>query len=304
MQNEINSTYDDLTTSSATSSAEKSTNAASGANNPFLSPASLNYLNSINSSFYSTLFPQNYSPHSPSDTTSFDDGDSAATERRLRDASCILEYQQLYNSYTVCLAKLQEFIDEGDSLRRENDAIRLSNAEIAHRLSLLISELNPSTTIAAPQSHRQQNRLERRNTERISLPKSISVRSSGFLKMNIPSHNSTRHELVGQCRPASQRGRVGAGEDEGEKESLEFEAHDQGMIKTELCSKWQETGTCSYGENCQFAHGINELRPVIRHQRYKTDVCRIVLAGKICPYGHRCHFRHSLTEQELRHQHV
>ncbi|CAI9766912.1 unnamed protein product [Fraxinus pennsylvanica] len=301
MQNEINSTYDSLTTSSATSSADKSTNADSGANYPFLSHASLNYLNSINTSFYSTLFPQSYSPHSPSDTTSFDDGDSAATERRLRDASCILEYQQLYNSYTVCLAKLQEFMDEGDSLRRENDAIRLSNAEIAHRLSLLISELNPSTTIAAPQSHYQQNRLERRNSERVSLPKSISVRSSGYLKMNIPSHNSTRHELVGQCGSASQRGRVGG--DKGEKEALEFDVHNQGTIKTELCSKWQETGTCSYGENCQFAHGINELRPVMRHQRYKTEVCRIVLAGNICPYGHRCHFRHSLTEQERRHQH-
>lgn len=301
MQNEINSTYDSLTTSSATSSAGKSTNTDSGANNPFLSPASLNYLNSINTSFYSTLFPQNYSPHSPSDTTSFDGGDSAATELRLRDASCILEYQQLYNSYTVCLAKLQEFIDEGDSLRRENDAIRLSNAEIAHRLSLLISELKPSTTVAAPQSHYQQNRLERRNSERVSLPKSISVRSSGYLKMNIPSHNSTRHELAGQCGSASQRGRVGG--DKGEKEALEYDVHNQGTIKTELCSKWQETGTCSYGENCQFAHGINELRPVMRHQRYKTEVCRIVLTGNICPYGHRCHFRHSLTEQERRHQH-
>ncbi|KAL0378039.1 UNVERIFIED_CONTAM: Zinc finger CCCH domain-containing protein 14 [Sesamum radiatum] len=83
-----------------------------------------------------------------------------------------------------------------------------------------------------------------------------------------------------------------------EEEALEFDVYNQGMFKTELCNKWQETGTCPYGENCQFAHGIKELRPVIRHPRYKTEVCRMVLAGDICPYGHRCHFRHSLTEQE------
>lgn len=83
-----------------------------------------------------------------------------------------------------------------------------------------------------------------------------------------------------------------------EEEAVELDVYNQGMFKTELCNKWQETGACPYGENCQFAHGIKELRPVIRHPRYKTEVCRMVLAGDICPYGHRCHFRHSLTEEE------
>jgi len=83
-----------------------------------------------------------------------------------------------------------------------------------------------------------------------------------------------------------------------EEEPLEMVVYNQGMFKTELCNKWQETGTCPYGDHCQFAHGIGELRPVIRHPRYKTEVCRMVLAGVVCPYGHRCHFRHALTEQE------
>ncbi|XP_039689984.1 zinc finger CCCH domain-containing protein 15 [Medicago truncatula] len=59
-----------------------------------------------------------------------------------------------------------------------------------------------------------------------------------------------------------------------------------------------KTGTCPYGDHCQFAHGIGELRQMIRHPRYKTEVCRMVLAGVVCPCGHRCHFRHALTEQE------
>lgn len=79
---------------------------------------------------------------------------------------------------------------------------------------------------------------------------------------------------------------------------LELEVFNQGMFKTELCNKWQQTGACPYGDHCQFAHGMSELRPVIRHPRYKTEICRMVLAGDHCPYGHRCHFRHSLTDQE------
>lgn len=83
-----------------------------------------------------------------------------------------------------------------------------------------------------------------------------------------------------------------------QEEPLELQVYNQGMTKTELCNKWQQTGACPYGDHCQFAHGIEELRPVLRHPRYKTEVCRMVLAGDPCPYGHRCHFRHALTQEE------
>jgi hypothetical protein len=42
--------------------------------------------------------------------------------------------------------------------------------------------------------------------------------------------------------------------------------------QTELCRSWEETGTCRYGAKCQFAHGREELRPVQRHPKYKTEV--------------------------------
>ncbi|KAE8716183.1 Zinc finger CCCH domain-containing protein 15 [Hibiscus syriacus] len=114
------------------------------------------------------------------------------------------------------------------------------------------------------------------DVERVMLPKSISV-----------SNKPTKTQ---------QKVYVQGGKEE--EEPLELEVYNQGMFKTELCNKWQETGACPYGDHCQFAHGIKELRPVIRHPRYKTEVCRMVLAGDACPYGHRCHFRHALTEQE------
>ncbi|KAI3451793.1 hypothetical protein Pfo_008458 [Paulownia fortunei] len=305
MQKE-NTSFDALTTTSAAAAAPLHFSRS----NPFLSPTSpTNYLNP-DASFNSSVF-QNYSPNSISDTTSFDCGD---TERRLHDASCILEYQQLYNRYTLCLAQLHDSIEEVDALIRENDSLRLSNADLSHRVALLFSRdrllsefsrlsiASPSAPaplpvrVVSPQPLPEHNRVERRSTERVSLPKSISVRSRGYLKMTRPVRDTTRQKTVSQPSPASQRVYVPGAKKE--EEALEFDVYNQGMFKTELCNKWQETGTCPYGENCQFAHGIKELRPVIRHPRYKTEVCRMVLAGDICPYGHRCHFRHSLTEQE------
>ncbi|ORZ35153.1 hypothetical protein BCR44DRAFT_1383835, partial [Catenaria anguillulae PL171] len=60
--------------------------------------------------------------------------------------------------------------------------------------------------------------------------------------------------------------------------------------KTEMCRSWEETGTCRYGNKCQFAHAPNELRQVPRHPKYKTEVCRTFHEQGWCPYGRRCCF--------------
>ncbi|KFO63644.1 Zinc finger protein 36, C3H1 type-like 1, partial [Corvus brachyrhynchos] len=44
--------------------------------------------------------------------------------------------------------------------------------------------------------------------------------------------------------------------------------------KTELCRPFEENGACKYGDKCQFAHGIHELRSLTRHPKYKTELCR------------------------------
>ena len=83
------------------------------------------------------------------------------------------------------------------------------------------------------------------------------------------------------------------GEDEAQGDGeVEVEAYRQGTQKTELCNKW-ESGACPYADRCRFAHGLQEMRPVIRHPRYKTLPCQMFVAASGCPYGHRCHFRHS-----------
>ncbi|XP_073158599.1 zinc finger CCCH domain-containing protein 14-like [Henckelia pumila] len=253
--------------------------------NPFVLPLSPTSQINSNASIllsYSALF-QNCSPNSTSDTASFD-GDG---ERQCFSSGSILEYQQLYNRYRHCLAQLHDSMAEADALRVENEALRLSNADLSNRVAVFFSLCDFNRlSIASPSSAANSHitRVERNN---------ITVRSSGYLKINRPttepaatqSNNIQESEIRVYVPIVSKK----------EEEALEV-YNVQGMFKTELCDKWQETGACPYGDNCQFAHGINELRPVMRHPRYKTEVCRMALTGDVCPYRHRCHFRHSLTD--------
>ncbi|XP_062206345.1 zinc finger CCCH domain-containing protein 9-like isoform X2 [Phragmites australis] len=265
---------------------------------------------------------------SPSSSASLvDDGDDAAaadaTGHRLQLARLALKYQEVADRYELCLAHLAEAVDEEAALRRENAELRVANSDLTNRLALLSGIGKQAAAVAIADEIRRLRLGEQkvvatdkeRAPEKLAvLPKSISVRSNEYLKMNHPAQapattagHNRRSRASNATNPSSQR--VYAGSDGGRKGEepkeqsasgggMELEVCNQGMFKTELCNKWEETGACPYGDQCQFAHGVAELRPVIRHPRYKTQVCRMVLAGELCPYGHRCHFRHSLTPTE------
>ncbi|KAF1781729.1 Zinc finger, CCCH-type [Phytophthora cactorum] len=68
------------------------------------------------------------------------------------------------------------------------------------------------------------------------------------------------------------------------------------LYKTELCKRFSEFGNCRYGAKCQFAHGIAELRHVVRHPKYKTTKCKSYWGSGHCPYGSRCRFIHEEAE--------
>lgn len=72
------------------------------------------------------------------------------------------------------------------------------------------------------------------------------------------------------------------------------------LCKTELCRTWEATGRCSYGSRCQFAHGIQDLKNVQHHPKFKTEVCCSYMQTGDCPYGARCRFIH--PEDVLPHQ--
>uniref|UniRef100_M4B1E3 C3H1-type domain-containing protein n=1 Tax=Hyaloperonospora arabidopsidis (strain Emoy2) TaxID=559515 RepID=M4B1E3_HYAAE len=65
------------------------------------------------------------------------------------------------------------------------------------------------------------------------------------------------------------------------------------LYKTELCKHYTDNGSCRYGPKCQFAHGEDELRGVLRHPKYKTTRCKAFLSTGKCLYGSRCRFIHT-----------
>ncbi|KAG8498406.1 hypothetical protein CXB51_007115 [Gossypium anomalum] len=240
------------------------------------------------------------------------------------------QHQDIINRHSLCLSRFREAAKEAESLRQENTSLRSVNRDLNKQLNALIqasvqdhfasSDYNttPFDLVNALEGlcfgggvgEEEVSDMEGEvDVERVKLPKSISIRSNGYQKMmskaGAASHRgktrglartSNASQQISRAANVKQKVYVQGGKEE--EELLELEVYNQGMLKTELCNKWQETGACPYGDHCQFAHSVEELRPVIRHPRYKTEVCRMVLTGDVCSYGHRCHFRHALTEQE------
>ena len=65
--------------------------------------------------------------------------------------------------------------------------------------------------------------------------------------------------------------------------------------KTELCKFYEMTGKCRYGNNCAYAHGIENLRSKVTNTTaYRTKKCKQFFENGYCPYGSRCQFQHQL----------
>ncbi|KAI3467042.1 hypothetical protein Pfo_023705 [Paulownia fortunei] len=310
----------------------------SGHEKPTVSAASRPFTGNYDfaTSLYPSIFPPKHSPL----LDYFNDVSSISPSRESDDVltSCLPQIQQqqlhqdLMDRHQRVLSHLREVAKQAQALRQENVNLKMANLDLNNGMNLLLNatpfhgqDLGPGldsvvdglrkmgigaeeeassgneAVAQSPTSVMDSGRGGRGGVERVHLPKSISVRSSGYLKAVRAGGSSGKG---GDCVKASNHNKIDNGTQRvyvkgGKKEQpLELEVYNQGMFKTELCNKWQQTGTCPYGDNCQFAHGIEELRPVLRHPRYKTEVCRMVLNGVPCPYGHRCHFRHTLTDQE------
>lgn len=85
--------------------------------------------------------------------------------------------------------------------------------------------------------------------------------------------------------------------------------------KTAMCKNFTTDNGCQYGEKCQFAHGVNELRtytggmasaqmfkPIQQLQKnimnYKIVKCKNFEKDGACKYGSHCSFAHG--DNELR----
>lgn len=64
------------------------------------------------------------------------------------------------------------------------------------------------------------------------------------------------------------------------------------LYKTELCESFTTKGHCKYGNKCQFAHGLAELKFKPRSTNFRTKPCVNWTKLGYCPYGKRCCFKH------------
>ena len=65
--------------------------------------------------------------------------------------------------------------------------------------------------------------------------------------------------------------------------------------KTELCKFFEINGHCKYGDNCAYAHGVENLRSKVTNSTaYRTRKCIQFFEYGYCPYGSRCQFQHQL----------
>ncbi|KAI8364444.1 hypothetical protein BD560DRAFT_436780 [Blakeslea trispora] len=53
-----------------------------------------------------------------------------------------------------------------------------------------------------------------------------------------------------------------------------------------------------YGKRCRYAHGQEELRPILRSNQYKTKICRAFHENGTCSYGIRCTFIHRADDEK------
>lgn len=164
----------------------------------------------------SPLLPASGSVSISPSSVYFDEVEAAATatENRLYLARLALQYQEMTENYDLCLSHLRDAAEEVESLRRENASLRAANVELTRRLGLLAGKHGGRVTTSAAAALADEFRglsvaepppAEESPTsvlafqesvsgcqftrtpvveKRVSLPKSISIRSNGYLKLN------------------------------------------------------------------------------------------------------------------------
>lgn len=66
--------------------------------------------------------------------------------------------------------------------------------------------------------------------------------------------------------------------------------------KTVMCRCLMALGYCRYGDRCSFAHHPSELRAPKQNKKLKSRPCSFFFRDGYCPYGSKCYFCHSLRD--------
>lgn len=142
----------------------------------------------------------------------------SSSDRRVYLAHLMIQYRAMEDKYGLCFSHLQDAVEEVNTLRQEISRLRKANTELSNQLipftpaKTLLSPLsllndihrlsiNDFDSVSIPTNHPRYDQQQHMNIpllqqmNMISLPKSISVRSSGY--GNTTSADSTRSNISG-----------------------------------------------------------------------------------------------------------
>lgn len=110
----------------------------------------------------------------------------------------------------------------------------------------------------------------------------------------LTTENLQRLTISGTPRKSSPQIQVTTRAPEDSRQQLNKE-----LYKTELCESFTTKGHCKYGNKCQFAHGLQELKIKPRATNFRTKPCINWSKLGYCPYGKRCCFKHG-DDQDIK----
>lgn len=106
-------------------------------------------------------------------------------------------------------------------------------------------------------------------------------------------------ECVAEKPARKQQSSRKPGEQPAQQQGQPHEKCNKVLYKTELCESFSTKGSCKYGHNCQFAHGLQELKFKERNNKFRTKPCVNWMRTGSCPYGQRCCFKHG-SDQDIK----
>jgi len=251
------------------------------------------------------------------------DADAVATGHRLQLARLALQYQEVADRYELCLARLADAADEAAALHRENAELRVANADLTRRLALLSGIGKQAAAAAIADEVRRLGFGDHKHAAKecapekpAVLPKSISVRSSDYLKMNKPK------KVQAPATPAANNRKHHASNPTTNPSSVSPSSRLANLITSPLvnchltllhactlmrCTDQQRVYKGNGGDKKGEEHkepphtaaGGMELDgelEVYNQGTFKTELCNKWEETGACPYGDQCQFAHGVAE--------
>uniref|UniRef100_A0A0K0CUU1 C3H1-type domain-containing protein n=1 Tax=Angiostrongylus cantonensis TaxID=6313 RepID=A0A0K0CUU1_ANGCA len=124
------------------------------------------------------------------------------------------------------------------------------------------------------------------------------------LLRNLTAQDAYLREQLNSCVKSALASQDPCTLTDDEREELLRQKRKEDAYKTALCESYRRTQTCSYGKECRFAHGVDELRLPAQprgrsHPKYKTVLCDKFSNTGYCKYGARCQFIHKITNPAI-----